>query len=142
MNKFSVEILEEKVKLYTCSREEYKNIILKYKLYNIDDILCHTQLKDEVTIYYIVKNTEENKTNNYILSKLCVSDQRLYNVINVYEDIPGIDHVGIIYNISKLFLEKNIPILYINTFGHNIILVSEENMSNAVNTLEKTGNIS
>ena len=142
MNKFSVEILEEKVKLYTCSREEYKNIILKYKLYNIDDILCHTQLKDEVTIYYIVKNTEENKTNNYILSKLCVSDQRLYNVINVYEDIPGIDHVGIIYNISKLFLEKNIPILYINTFGHNIILVSEENMSNAVNTLEKIGNIS
>ncbi len=142
MNKFSVEILEEKVKLYTCSREEYKNIILKYKLYNIDDILCHTQLKDEVTIYYIVKNNEENKTNNYILSKLCVSDQRLYNVINVYEDIPGIDHVGIIYNISKLFLEKNIPILYINTFGHNIILVSDENMSNAVNTLEKIGNIS
>ena len=113
MNKFSVEILEEKVKLYTCSREEYKNIILKYKLYNIDDILCHTQLKDEVTIYYIVKNTEENKTNNYILSKLCVSDQRLYNVINVYEDIHGIYHVGIIYNISKLLIEKNIPIIYI-----------------------------
>ena len=109
MNKFSIELLEEKVKLYKCSREEYKNILIKYKLYNIDDILCHTQLKDEITLYHIVKNEEENKTNNHILSKLCISDQRIYNIINIYEDIPGIDHVGIIYNISKLFIEKNIP---------------------------------
>ena len=141
MNKFSIEILDEKVKLYKCSREEYKNILSKYKLYNIDDILCHTQLKDEITLYHIINNQEENKTNNHILSKLCISDHRIYNVINIYEDIPGIDHVGIIHNISKLFLEKNIPILYINTFGHNIILVSEENMSNAINSLKKIGNI-
>jgi hypothetical protein len=140
-NKFSIEILEEKVKLYKCSRDEYKTILSKYKLYNIDDILCHTQLKDEITLYHIVNNQEENKTNNNILSKLCISDQRIYNVINIYEDIPGIDHVGIIHNISKLFLEKNIPILYINTFGHNIILVSEENMNNAINSLKKIGNI-
>jgi len=149
MNKFSVEILEEKVKLYKCSKEEYKNILEKYKLYNIDDILCQTFLKDEVTLYHIVKKesisdrfcNEENKTNNYILSKLCISDQRIYNIINIYEDIPGIDHVGIIHNISKLFLEKNIPILYINTYGHNLILVSEENMSNAIDSLKKIGNI-
>jgi hypothetical protein len=151
MNKFSIEILEEKVKLYKCSREEYKNILLKYKLYNTDDILCHTQLKDEITLYHIVNivnNQEENnerseslKTNNHILSKLCISDHRIYNVINIYEDIPGIDHVGIIHNISKLFLEKNIPILYINTYGHNIILVSEENMYVAIDSLKKIGNI-
>ena len=142
MNKFSIEILNQKVKIYKCSREEYKNIISKYKLYNIDDILCHTQLNDEVTLYHTYNDKEETKTNNYILSKLCVSDQRIYKVINIYEDIPGIDHVGIIHNISKLFLEKNIPILYINTFGHNIILVSEENMPNAVSCLEKIGTIS
>jgi hypothetical protein len=141
MNKFSIEILEEKIKLYKCSREEYKNIIEKYKLYNIDDILCHTQLKDEITLYYIINNQEENKINNHLLSKLCVSDHRIYNIINIYEDIPGIDHVGIIHNISKLFLEKNIPILYINTFGHNIILVSEENMNAAIDSLKKIGNI-
>ena len=141
MNKFSIEILDEKVKLYKCSREEYKNILQKYKLYNIDDILCHTQLKDEITLYHIVKNEEENKTNNHILSKLCISDQRIYNVINIYEDIPGIDHVGIINNISSLFMEKNIPILYINTYGHNIVLVSEENMPIAIDSLKKIGNI-
>jgi hypothetical protein len=141
MDKFSVEILEEKVKLYKCSREEYKNIVKKYKLYNIDDILCHTQLKDEITLYHIVKDDEENKTNNHILSRLCISDQRIYNIINIYEDIPGIDHVGIIHKISKLFIEKNIPILYINTYGHNIVLVSEENMSVAINSLKKIGNI-
>ena len=141
MNKFSIEILEEKIKLYKCSREEYKNIIEKYKLYNIDDILCHTQLKDEITLYYIINNQEENKINNHLLSKLCVSDHRIYNIINIYEDIPVIDHVGIIHNISKLFLEKNIPILYINTFGHNIILVSEENMNAAIDSLKKIGNI-
>ena len=141
MNKFSIEILEEKVKLYKCSREEYKNILSKYKLYNTDDILCHTQLKDEITLYHIINNQEENKTNNHILSKLCISDHRIYNVINIYEDIPGIDHVGIIHNISKLFLEENIPILYINTYGHNIILVSDENIYVAIDSLKKIGNI-
>lgn len=141
MNKFSIRILEEKIKLYKCNREEYKNIILKYNLYNDEDILCKTVLEDEVTFYYFLKENKDNHYNHHILSKICVSDPRKYTVINIYEDIPGIDHVGIIYNISSLFLEKSIPILYINTYGHNLILISEEHLNNGLDILKKIGNI-
>ena len=145
MNKFSIRILSEKIKIYKCNREEYKNIFQKYNLYNDEDVLCKTILEDEVTFYYTLKIDKDDSKNNhyihYILSKICVSDPRQYTVINIYEDIPGIDHVGIIYNISRLFLEKNIPILYINTYGHNLIIISEEHLNNALETLKKIGNI-
>ncbi len=142
MNKFSIEIMPFVIKLYKCSREEFKNIILKYNIFDIDDILCQTFLQDEITLYYKYNSESiDNSTNNMIFSKICTSDNRLYTVINIYEDIPGIDHVGIIYKISKLFLEKNIPILYVNTYGHNLILVSEEHIKNAIDTLKIIGNI-
>lgn len=142
MDKFSIRILPEKTKIYKCNKDEYKNIIEKYKLYNDEDILCRTILEDEVTFYYFLKNSQnDNHYIHYIFSKICVSDPRQYTVINIYEDIPGIDHVGIIYNISRLFLEKNIPILYVNTYGHNLIIISEEYISIAIDTLKKIGNI-
>lgn len=145
-NKFSIRILPEKARIYKCNKDEYKNIIEKYKLYNDDDILCRTILEDEVTFYYFLKNDDHNNNKenhyiHYIFSKICVSDPRQYTIINIYEDIPGIDHVGIIYNISRLFLEKNIPILYVNTYGHNLIIISEEYLDIAIETLKKIGNI-
>lgn len=143
MNKFSVKILRDKIKLYKSNRDEYKNIIEKYSLYEQDDILCKTILEDEVTLYYYIKKEDEqNKYSHYILSKICLCDTREYTVVNIYEDLPGIDHVGIIYNISRLLLEKNIPILYINTFGHNLVLISEEYINNATEILNKLGNLS
>jgi hypothetical protein len=51
--------------------------------------------------------------------------------------VPGIDHVGIIYQISKRFVEKHIPILYINTYGHNIVLVLEEYLPRAFEVLKE-----
>ena len=137
--------MPDKLKLYKCSRDEYKNIISKYNLYNVDDILAQTFLEDEITIYYLIKNISGGSTENqyihHILSKICTSDNRSYTVINIYEDIPGIDHIGIINKISNLFLVQNIPILYINTYGHNIVLVADEYIDNAITILNKIGNI-
>ena len=141
MNKFSIEILPSKIKLYKCTRDEYKNIIAKYNLYNDEDILCKTMIEDEITFYYHIRNDKDNRYIHYILSKICVSDTREYTVINIFEDLPGIDHVGIIYNISRILLEKNIPILYINTFGHNLVLISDEYINNAIDSLKTIGNI-
>ncbi len=137
MNKFSITILPNKIKLYTCSKDEF-SIILDYKFYNITkDILCQTFLENEITFYtYIFENDNDNSLTHHVFSKLCSSDQRIYNAIDIHEDVPGIDHIGIIYNISKFFSENNIPILYLNTFGHNIILVSDEHMSNALTILQ------
>ena len=41
----------------------------------------------------------------------------------------------------RLILEKNIPILYINTFGHNLVLISDEYINNAIDSLKTIGNI-
>ena len=41
----------------------------------------------------------------------------------------------------RLLLEKNIPILYINTFGHNLVLISDEYINNAIDSLKTIGNI-
>jgi hypothetical protein len=114
MNKFSIEILPSKIKLYKCTRDEYKNIIDKYNLYNDEDILCKTMIEDEITFYYHIRNDKDNRYIHYILSKICVSDTREYTVINIFEDLPGIDHVGIIYNISR-YMAKSL--IYRNKDG-------------------------
>jgi hypothetical protein len=66
-----------------------------------------------------------------------VHDPRVYRAIDIHEDVPGIDHVGIIYQISKRFVDKQIPILYINTYGHNIVLVLEEYLPRAFEVLKE-----
>lgn len=139
MNKFTVKILKDRLKIYKSSREEY-NIIIKYKLLNIHDLLCQTFLEDEVTLYHFLKD-DNNLESHYVLSKMCQSDNRVYYIVDIYEDIPGIDHIGIINYISTFFVKKNIPILYINTYGHNLILISDEHIKNALEILKIIGNI-
>lgn len=119
-----------------CPRHELEHLILYFKLYdNSRDVLCQTFLADEITFYMYVR--EENKNTHDIFSRICRSDQRLYHIIDIHEDLPGIDHIGIIYRISKRFHEKNIPILYVNTYGHNLILLSTEYMASAMDILEQ-----
>lgn len=80
-NKFSIRILPEKARIYKCNKDEYKNIIEKYKLYNDDDILCRTILVVDdydfphinflwniFTDYYKMKKYRETQTQSiYIL---------------------------------------------------------------------------
>jgi hypothetical protein len=135
-HKFSVTVLPEKVKLYMCQRHEWDNLILHFKLHHESrDVLCQTFLADEITCYLYVR--EENTNTHDIFSRICRSDLRLYHIIDIHEDLPGIDHIGIIARISKLFHEKGIPILYVNTYGHNLILLSTEYMKDAMEILER-----
>jgi len=66
-----------------------------------------------------------------------ICDPRKYHVVNIHEDLPGIDHIGIVNKISKLFLEINIPILYINTYSYNLILISDEHFEKAMELISK-----
>lgn len=141
--KFSISILPQKIKIYKSTRDDFNDIIIKHKIYAFNkDILCQTFLEDEITLFMYINDTKENKISHYLLTKICISDQRIYSIIDIHEDVPGLDHVGIINMISKLFLEKNIPILYVNTFGHNIILISEEYMQEVTLILKKISNFS
>ena len=134
MDKFSVTLLPGVIKIYKCTRDEFQRII-KHKFYDITkDILCQTMLDDEITFYFHV--LENNAASHAVFRSMCEYDPRLYHAIDIHEDVPGIDHVGIIYQISKRFVEKQIPILYINTYGHNIVLVSEHSLPFALDILK------
>ena len=135
MDKFSVTLLPGIIKLYKCSRDQFQRIV-KHKFYDITkDVLCQTMLDDEITFYFHV--LEKNAASHHVFQSICVHDPRSYRAIDIHEDVPGIDHVGIIYQISKLFVNKQIPILYINTYGHNIVLILEEYLPRAFEILKE-----
>jgi ACT domain len=131
MNRFSVTFLSERARLYTINKDIYYHFLSKMDLVLKNTILCQTVLGDEYTYYiYDRPNDISNSLNHDFFKKMCVNeDPRSYIIINIHEDCPGIDHVGIIHHISGYFLKKQIPILYINTYGHNLVLVSEEYLS-------------
>jgi hypothetical protein len=140
MSKFSVSILPDRVKLYSCcSKDEFFQYVVHYRLYDFTKhVLCQTFLENETTFYmYYKKDDIDNLIVHDMFSKICKYDPRIYHVFDIHEDLPGIDHVGIIHRISGYFLKKQIPILYFNTYGHNIILVSEEHVSSALDILKE-----
>jgi len=56
-----------------------------------------------------------------------VIDRNIYNVYQVFNtDGSDIEYIGIVNKISSIFKEKELPILYINSFNNNFILVSDE----------------
>ena len=60
-----------------------------------------------------------------------------YRVIQIYEGCPGVNHIGIVSEISSFFSDIGISILYINTFNNNFILVKEDDLDKSIEALEK-----
>jgi hypothetical protein len=138
MNRFSVTRLEERAKLYTCSCEVLDNVILRYTMLDFSrDVLGFTRLGEEVTFYVYGKEGDARREGlHLLLSRVCTSDPRWYVVLDIHEDLPGIDHVGIIHRIAGCFLPRAIPILYVNTYGHNLVFVAEEHSESAWEALQ------
>lgn len=133
--KFSITCIDRQIYMYKATRDTF-HVIHYHHYYNImNDILCQTLLDDEITMYVWI--TPDNSSTHVVLQEMCQCDQRKYHVIDIHEDIPGIDHVGIIHRISGRFAEKAIPILYINTYGHNLVLVAEEYHTSAMEILRE-----
>jgi hypothetical protein len=97
--------------------------------------MCQTSIRlpdPEITVYKYRGNDDTLFEQNSI-----VFDPREYTAINIHEDIPGIDHIGIVNYISGCFMKEGIPLLYINTYAYNLILVSEDYVDSAQKILEK-----
>ena len=119
--KFSISFLNKKVKLYKLEHQLFSN-----------HIMSQTIIDGEITVF---KYTSEDDD---LFEKYSISfDPRLYNIINIHEDTPGIDHIGIVNYISSLFLKEDIPLLYINTFSYNLILISDDYINQAKNILKE-----
>lgn len=120
----SITVLPNTVKIYK----------LNHPIHSCN-IMCQTNIRfpeQEITVYKYNGDDDELFENQSILH-----DPREYTVFNLHEDIPGIDHVGIVHYISGLFMNENIPLLYINTYGYNLILISDEYLECAKKILEK-----
>lgn len=126
---FSTTLLSHKARIYKFTREQYYN---NYRLFiKSESILCQIMLDDEITIYKLTDH-EDNLFDRLSES----SDPREYNIINIHEDIPGIDHIGIVHHISGIFYKKQIPLLYLNSYAHNLIFISDEFINQAIEVLD------
>lgn len=122
--RLSITVLPDKVKIYK----------LTHPIHSCN-IMCQTNIRlpdPEITVYKYRGNDDALFEQNSI-----VFDPREYTAINIHEDIPGIDHIGIVNYISGHFMKEGIPLLYINTYAYNLILVSEDYVNIAQKLLEK-----
>jgi hypothetical protein len=90
---FSTTLLRNKVRIYKFTREEYERNYIHF--IRSENVMCQTFIDDEVTLYKYCKEDNDGKEDK-TFSEICSTcDPRSYNVINIHEDIPGIDHIGI-----------------------------------------------
>ena len=124
MIRLSITVLPTKVKIYKLSHPIHSC-----------NIMCQTNIKlpdPEITVYKY-----KGDDDNLFEEQSIVFDTREYTIFNIHEDIPGIDHVGIVHYISGMFMDAEIPLLYVNTYWYNLILISDEYIDVAQKLLEK-----
>lgn len=133
---FSSTILKKKIKIYRFTYDQYYSHFRQF-IMSADDIMTQTFLEDEVTLFKYV-----GRDDDVFKSISDVYDPREYTVINIHEDVPGIDHIGIVHHITRYFYQYEIPLLYINTFSYNLILISDEYIEKVMNILREISNVS
>lgn len=132
---FSSSVYPTRVRIYRFTREQYYQHFREF--IRSDQIMAQTFLDDEVTVFKFTGTDDD------VFQGICETyDPREYHVINIHEDMPGIDHIGIVHQISGYFVQAMIPLLYINTFAYNLILVSDEHIERALAILREISNLS
>ena len=122
MQPFSVTAIPEQIRIYQL-REP-----LSHPLPNV---FCSMSLGGEHTVYKFT-----GKDDAYLESLSIQSDPRLYSLFSIHEDSLGLDHIGIVHFLSGLFSKEDIPILYVNTYGSNVVCVSEEYVDKAITIMK------
>jgi len=120
LRKFSVTFLPEKVKIYKLDHSISSCKIM------CQTVVCDPENNQEITVYKYLAEDD-----SIFEKKSIVFDPRQYNIINIHEDVPGIDHVGIVHYISGIFYKEQIPLLYLNTYSYNLILISDDYIERA-----------
>ncbi len=129
-NKFTTSLLKKRVKLYYFTPEQYIN---HYRIFvKTENIMCLSFLDNEITLYKYTGDDDE-----LFFNTCTICDPREYYILNIHEDLPGIDHIGIVSQLSTLFSKNNIPLLYVNTFSYNLIMISEEYIEKALDMLKE-----
>lgn len=116
---YSLELLPDIIHLYNV-HPQFKTTVLGAILPLLweDEFFSITQSNDEVS--FVIHSKYDAK-----LQKLnCVYKlEQEYRVVKLYQVNHQIDELGIVAQFATTFKEYGIPILYINSFSNNFILI-------------------
>lgn len=134
MSLYRINPLDYNVKIVAVERDK------KDKLLSLI-LRCYQSEKD---IFYNVNEGDDElsliidtKMEKYYKNIDCTVYPDIYKIIQIHNNSSGIDNVGTVTQISSLFTDINIPIMYINTYNYNYILVKNKKFDKAVNALNE-----
>lgn len=131
INKLFIETLPNKINLYHFNKADIHKVMfqfIKNMALHDDLFFSYTCSDDEVSLF--IDSKCEIKNINY-------SVMQGYRIIKMYDTVDNIDQIGIVSKISTIMKEANIPILYVNSFNENYILVEEKDLGKAKDELYK-----
>ena len=80
-----------------------------------------TNSETEISLIVDTDNADKMKQTN-----LCRAG--IYKVLQFHEGCSGIDHIGIVQKLSMIFSKNGIPIVYVNSFSNNFVLIPESDV--------------
>ncbi len=119
LENFYLELLPDKVYLYSFDINYKKNILsLLLPVLLNDTFFSMTQSEKEFSLFLSSSSVDIiNELNNCGFVNH-IDDE--YSVLRIYQDTHNINEHGVVYKLSKLFFEKGVPILYVNSYSNNI----------------------
>ena len=106
--------------------------IIKECIFSDSDTFYNINEGDDEFSLVIDRKLEPLYKNNKFIKK----DPDVYKVIQVHQNKSGINNIGIVTQISTLFTDINIPILYFNTYKYNFVVVKKEDYDKAWEALK------
>jgi hypothetical protein len=115
-----------------------KNLFHQYLVYLLKDVIL-----DEEGIFYSLTVNEDEISLFIDQEKIKIKEGMIidpnYKIIRIYDNSDGLGNVGIVSKLSSLMSKNNIPILYVNSYNNNYILIKENYFIKALKCLKDNG---
>ncbi len=123
---FLLEIYNEFLPKYTS--------IISHHLFSKSTFFSFTRLHNKISIIASNDIITDIKKIMSPEELVCIDDTE-WKLIRIYQSITDISKFGIIANISKLFADFKIPILYITSYSDDYIMIDNKKSYEAIKTL-------
>ena len=121
---FSLELIPTKVNLFNTHPKNIQSILGHLLPIFLDhEFYCISQSDQELSL---VIPSKYSSTFSKFPNMNCMEDT--FIVLRIFQDTHQINEYGIVNKISKIFTDKDIPILYINSFNNNYVLIPENKL--------------
>lgn len=124
-----------KIKLYNLTTVQYKQYFNDIIKIFEDDNIFYSITKDIKSDYFSLFIQICDLSNILDQDNMIIKDFNIFNIFSIYEYNSGINHFGIVSNISSIFSKYNISIIYVNTFNQNLIFINENDYEKALESL-------